>query len=201
MTPEINSENLMILFAPLILVYGVNFFFLLLNQLAQPIGELRYLIIALFCLATCYPIIFHLLPPREHPVVFPPYYPPAIQASGTFLRPNELMMSDMPWAQAWYADCQALWLTPGPQGFYDIHDFQKPIEALFLSQPTMDQPFLSNLTHPQSAGWSALLLQAAGSVAAGDNGASGALSWPRQVKLAAPGRAGEKPSPFPLHYL
>ena len=40
-SPEINSENLLVLLAPLVLVYGVSLFYLLLEQMRLPFPELR----------------------------------------------------------------------------------------------------------------------------------------------------------------
>ena len=49
-SPEINSENLLVLLAPLVLMYGVSLFFLLLDQIELPFLQLRYAVIgALQC--------------------------------------------------------------------------------------------------------------------------------------------------------
>ena len=57
------------------------------------------------------PLTFALLPARTPPVVYPPYYPPEIQQIASWMKPDELMMSDVPWAVAWYGDRQCVWLT------------------------------------------------------------------------------------------
>ena len=76
-SPEINSENLLVLLAPLVLVYGVSLFYLLLEQMPLPFPELRYVVIGIFSVVACLPMIFVFLPPRTNPVAYPPYYPPA----------------------------------------------------------------------------------------------------------------------------
>ncbi len=48
--PEINSENLLVLLVPLVLVYGVSFFFLLLDQMPLPFLLARYVVIGIFSL-------------------------------------------------------------------------------------------------------------------------------------------------------
>jgi len=40
-SPDINSENLLVLLAPLVIVYGTSLFFLLLEQVALPFLQLR----------------------------------------------------------------------------------------------------------------------------------------------------------------
>ena len=47
-SPEVNSENLLVLLAPLAFIYGVSFFLTLLEQMNLPALQLRYPIIAAF---------------------------------------------------------------------------------------------------------------------------------------------------------
>ena len=63
-TPEINSENLLVLCVPFVLVYGVSLFFLLLDQMNLLFRELRVIIIGAFGLVMCLPMIFAFLPPK-----------------------------------------------------------------------------------------------------------------------------------------
>ena len=65
-SPEINSENLLVLLAPLVLVYGVSLFYLLLEQMPLPFPELRYVVIGIFSVVACLPMVFVFLPPKDH---------------------------------------------------------------------------------------------------------------------------------------
>ena len=67
-SPEINSENLLVLLAPLVLIYGVSLFYLLLDQIALPLPQLRYVILGCFSALVCLPMIFVFLPPRPRSV-------------------------------------------------------------------------------------------------------------------------------------
>jgi hypothetical protein len=139
MSPEINSENLLVLLAPLIFVFSAGFFFTLLEQMTLPLRQLRYVIIGAFVTICCLPEIFALLPPGASPIVYPPYYPPEIQQTAGWMKPNELMMSDVPWAVAWYGQRQCIWLTLDAQDdFFAVNDYLKPVEALYLTSETMD---------------------------------------------------------------
>ena len=61
------------------------------------------------------------------------------------MKPNELMMSDVPWAVAWYGDRQCVWLTRDAQAeFFAINDYLKPVQALYLTPETMDGRFVSD---------------------------------------------------------
>ncbi|HEV2319571.1 MAG TPA: glycosyltransferase family 39 protein, partial [Verrucomicrobiae bacterium] len=95
-SPEVNSENLLVLLAPLVFIYGVSLFLTLLDQMALSLRELRYAMKFVFVGLCCLPMIFALLPPKTPPVVFPPYYPPDIQTTAGWMKPDELMMSDVP---------------------------------------------------------------------------------------------------------
>ena len=108
---QINSENLLVLLVPLVLMYGVSLFLMLLDQIHLPFPQLRYVIIGIFSLMACLPMLFVFLPPKANPVAYPPYYPPAIQTVAGWLKEKEMAMSDIPWAFAWYGQRQCVWLT------------------------------------------------------------------------------------------
>jgi hypothetical protein len=152
-SPEINSENLLVILAPLVLVFGVSLFMTLLDQFTLPAFELRYMIIAVASLMACLPMIFVFLPPRTNPVIWPPYLPPAIQLVSSWTKEKELIMSDVPWAMAWYGQRQSVWLTlkavpesrdsNSHEDFFTIYDYLKPINLLYLTPQTMDSRFLT----------------------------------------------------------
>jgi hypothetical protein len=167
-SPEINSENLLVIVAPLVLVYGVSLFFLLLDQLVLPAFEARFLVIGLFGFLTCLPLLFVFLPPQRYPVAFPPYAPPIIQTVGGWLNEKELIMSDIPWATAWYGRRQSVWLTlralPDPkdptlkEDFAVINDYQKPINGLYLTHQTLNRRFIEGLMGANQS-WGHFVLQ------------------------------------------
>jgi len=159
-SPEVNSENLLVLLAPLVFVYGIGFFLTLLEQMALPMPQLRYAIITAFALMSCLPMVFALLPPKTNPVVYPPYYPPDIQKVSGWMNENELMMSDVPWAVAWYGQRQCVWLTLGWQDEFSAIDKNiKPVRALYLTPQTMDGKFVSEWMEGSEHSWGSFLLQ------------------------------------------
>ena len=160
-TPEVNSENLLVLLVPMVFIYSVSFFLTMLNQMNLPALPLRYPIIATFMGLSCLPMIFALLSSRVNPVVYPPYSPPDIQKIAGWMKENELMMSDAPWAVAWYGRCQCVWLTVNAEdGFYAISDYIKPVQAIYLTPETMDGKFLTDWIRGGEHSWGNFVLQA-----------------------------------------
>ncbi|MGA9451102.1 MAG: glycosyltransferase family 39 protein, partial [Verrucomicrobiia bacterium] len=74
-SPEVNSENLIVLTVPLVFIYGGVFFMTLLRQMKLPATQLHYAVIALFVAVSCLPMIFSICAPKTLPVAYPPYYP------------------------------------------------------------------------------------------------------------------------------
>jgi hypothetical protein len=163
-SPEINSENLLVMLAPLIFIYGAGMYSLLLDQLNLPLPQGRQLVTGLFVALNCTPLVFTLLPPREYPLAFPPYVPPWIQQFGHWMEEKELVMSDMPWAMAWYGRRQCIWTTlkvqdgRGRDDFFAINDLRKPVHAIFLTTLSLDARFHTEMLTAEEGTWERFLL-------------------------------------------
>jgi hypothetical protein len=159
--PTFNSENLLVIAAPLVIAYGAALFYLLLDQIHLPFRELRYAVVSVFTTLVSLPLILAFLPPKAMPVVFPPYLPPAIETVSSWLKPNELLMTDVPWAAAWYGNRQAIWAPPNSRtDFFAVNDYLKPVAALYLSPMTMDARFLSGWLRAGEGSWGMFVLEA-----------------------------------------
>lgn len=156
----IHSENLLILLSPLLVLFGAGLLSALLDQLELPIPELRHAITLGLTLIAAIPLLLTFMPPRTMPIAYPPYYPRWIQANAALLEPDELMMSDMPWAVAWYGNRQCVWIPmeAGP-GFYEIHDRHKRVAALYLTQLTSDGRFLTEVIQSRDHEWARFVLK------------------------------------------
>lgn len=173
-TPEINSENLLVLLAPVVVVYGVGVFYLLLENMKLPVYELRYVAMGVFVFVLWLPMLFSILSGKKNPLAYPPYRPDIIQNSSTRIlkaslpgrehSAGELMMSDIPWAVAWYGDRQCVWRTlyvnpaagnarQWQESFYAINDALKPINALYLTPKSLDSRFQSQWLKAGEGSW------------------------------------------------
>jgi hypothetical protein len=138
-SPDINSENLLVLLTPLVVIFAVAFFLTLLDQMKTPSPQVRLAVIIIMVLVSCQAFITNLLPPRNSPVAYPPYYPPEIQKVSGWMQPDEIMMSDIPWAVAWYGHHQCTWTTVNSQyEFFQFNDYVKQVRALYLTLNTLD---------------------------------------------------------------
>ncbi len=157
-SPVINGENLLVLLVPLVVMYGTVFFFTFLEQLEIPLPEyqlvIRYAITTGFVLLMCLPAVGRRFADKTNPLAFPPYYPPEIQTAAAWMNPNELMMSDVPWAVAWYGERQSVWLTLNTtDDFYALSDFIKPVQGLYLTSETLDVKLLSECLRTPPDSW------------------------------------------------
>jgi hypothetical protein len=153
-TAVTNTENLLVLMAPLVFMYGTALFLVLLDQLSLPFREARIFAMGAFGLVGCASLVFTLLPPRNHPIVYPPYLAPWIRESSGFLQQEELMMSDMPWAVAWYGNRSCVWTTlDSGKSFYRVYDDQRKVSALYLTPLTTDARFLTQIVRGPDWDW------------------------------------------------
>jgi hypothetical protein len=140
---------------------------MLLDQLPLPGQRYRWIPLGVFPAIVCLPMLFVYLPPARHPLAFPPYHPPIIQLISGWMKPHEVVMSDIPWAIAWYGHRQSAWLTLKalPESNETIHEdmtaFHKlhgPVRALYLTHQTLDQRFITGM-QGSDASWGNLVLQ------------------------------------------
>ena len=145
-TPRINSENLLVFASPIVFMFGAALVVLLVFSLdlPSPPDAWRTVIFGTILAVLWLPLLIAFGPPRNYPIAYPPYYPPSIQRIARWFEPGETIMSDMPWAVAWYGDRQSMLLTSSPdQEFVEVNDWLKPVSGLFITRITIDQKFLS----------------------------------------------------------
>jgi len=145
-TPEVNSENLLTVVAPLVLLFGVCLFFTLVEQFGVKTPFFRIFSIGLFLVLAAAPLLFSLCMPVATKLAYPPYFPPRIQEKAASLEKEDWLMSDFPWAVAWYGQRECVWLSlkyreeVDPKyrnDFYMMNNLGKPIRGLYLSERTM----------------------------------------------------------------
>lgn len=156
LVPVINSENLLILVLPLTLIFGAAFVAMLVDAIEWNHLLLRDFAFGLVTFIVSLPLLTCLLPPRKDTIIEPLYAPSLVRTLSEFVQPEELIMSDIPWAVAWYGnrDCVRISLrvqdnqrkedapkaSVPPEDFFQINDYQRTIVALYLSPLTTEAP-------------------------------------------------------------
>jgi 4-amino-4-deoxy-L-arabinose transferase-like glycosyltransferase len=138
------SMDVLMMFFPLLIVYGLAFFFLLLERLQLQARVFELGLITLVMLFSAAPLAFTLAPPRAG-TPYPPYYPPFVTYTCNLLQNDELVCTDMPWATAWYADQASIELPVNVEEFYTINDYYKPVSGLYFTTVTRNLPFVRTL--------------------------------------------------------
>jgi hypothetical protein len=70
-----------------------------------------------------------------------------------------MAMSDIPWAMAWYGQKQCVWLTLNSQtDFFEINDYRKSVQELYLTQVTLDSRFLTQWVRGGELNWGSFVL-------------------------------------------
>jgi hypothetical protein len=164
---EVNSENLLVLMAPLVFVFGAAAFYTLLDQLELVTLDARGAVVGGLILIASAPLLASLLVGRDMDPDTP-YSPLHIQSVARLMRPEELIVSDIPGAVAWYGDRQCGWLPlDDDREFYQFNSL-KPIKAVFLTQRTTNSRFLSQMMRdPKSWGHFVVECEAHGEVPTG----------------------------------
>jgi hypothetical protein len=140
--PEaVGPWNALVVLLPSMVVVGSAFFFILLDRLSLPLRLVN----------TAIPmgITFSKMGGQYN---YPPYSPPAINAIGQFVRPDDWVTTDMPWAMAWYGDHTSVWLPDTISDFEDIHDNTNPSGLLLITPVLLGKP-ATTLTSGEYKEW------------------------------------------------
>ncbi len=112
----LQPNALFLLFVPLMIFYGLAFTLVLFTrmEITMRLGRLA-LIVGIFIISS-FPLLGNLLV-QQGIFNWPPYVPPFISILNTWTNDNEIIVSDMPWGVAWYADRKSLWLPTTIEDF------------------------------------------------------------------------------------
>lgn len=157
------SLRAMSLFWPLAIPYGWAFFLVLLDRLQF---ELRYFAagaISAVMFLTAFPLLVHVLPPRTG-LPYPPYFHNYIGWVSGMVDPGEGLVTDIPWATAWYGGKTSILLPKDIDGFYDVHGLHQRIALAYFTTVTRDKPWVRGLFDPDAPEYSWYRIFAEGKV-------------------------------------
>lgn len=143
------SDRLVVVWlAPLVLIFGAGFFFVLLGSNAV-LSQWPRAVAAALLIVQALPLVHDALEPRRLHFQYPPYFPTLFQGMRSELeRRGQLdrfgLMADVPAGAAWYGRTRVWAQPPRLRDFYAI-TLEQPIAELLLTPRTLDRPFFSEL--------------------------------------------------------
>ncbi len=140
------------IFWPLVILYGLSFYYILLDRMQITIPIVRSALVGLVILLSALPLIFTLMPPRAG-VPYPPYFPSYITLVTPMIQDDELLCTDMPWATAWYGNRSSYLLPATLDEFYLVNDMQRRISGIYFTTLTRDLPYVSGLVTGPYRSW------------------------------------------------
>ena len=166
-----HPNQLHILFAPLFAGYGLALIAILWSRLKiiTEIPPLRNAHFVVAVLISAGPMVLDL--PRQIRDIetagtvtphWPPYYPAALNTGlASQVREDEIVVTDQPWAVAWYADRTALWLPNRVSVFNELELLAEaqdsPFAGLFISPYSHSRRTLPNVNYEYKE-WTPLVL-------------------------------------------
>jgi len=162
---QVKANDLHILFVPLMVFYGLALVLVMWTRLDINVRLIRIAFLALLIVVSALPFINQLtifFGPRKMPVWWPPYYPGSISILSKWTRENEIITSDMPWAVAWYADRQSLWLPMTVRDWLELNDYnqlQGRNVGLYLTPVTGNKEFISEIMKGEYKEWAPFIMR------------------------------------------
>ena len=157
------ANQLHLIFIPLMTCYGLAFLLVQWNRLGIRFRFARIGFVTLLFLLCAVPMLFDMLLSPNRPLVrWPPYLPPYIAVLNEWMKPDEIVASDMPWAVAWYADRRSLWVPETVKTMTDFNDYKilgGPVNGLYLTPICGSQNTLGDVLKGEYRDWSAVILR------------------------------------------
>ena len=146
---SMDSNQIHILFAPIMTAYGLAMVSILWGRLniPQSLGALRYGHLILIVAISAGPMLLSLPADLKRGLQaegyggfphYPPYYPKAFNRTlADNTTTQDIIISDTPWAVAWYADRMSVWLPKNLKQIEEIEEIasnqQTPIQGIVIS--------------------------------------------------------------------
>ena len=166
----VTSEDLLVVLAPVVIVWGAGFLITLIDQIEWEFPLLRAW--SLWGLVTVFsaPFLLGILPPKGL-ALSEPYRPSVIHEFAEFTPRSTLFMSDIPWAVAWYGPRECVWTSlrvsenaeanvrNRREDFFVFSEARRPIEAVYISPYWADMPFRPRFIADDDFEWGRFYLE------------------------------------------
>lgn len=144
-SPETDGHGILMALLPAACVYGSAYLWIIIDRWKLHLELLGRLFAILVALVACWPTLARVLLPPPPPFAYPPTYPPIFLFMRSWFEPGELQASDLPAAEAWYAEQPTLWLPTTRADFLRIHDRVNPIFSILFTPASSDARMYSQM--------------------------------------------------------
>ncbi|MEP6603261.1 MAG: glycosyltransferase family 39 protein [Spartobacteria bacterium] len=158
------ANQLHLIFVPLMTCYGLAYLLVQWNRLGIDIRLARIGFITLLFLLCAFPMLNTLfgmfVGTGKTLVRWPPYIPPYVAVLNSWMSPDEVTASDMPWAIAWYADRPSLWVPDTVKTMTDISDYNViglRVNGLYLTPISGSQNTLHDILKGEYRDWASVI--------------------------------------------
>lgn len=159
----LQANDLHLLFIPFAVAYGMAFTLVLWTRFDVHLRLVRIAFLVAIYTVSLLPM-GNLLLQKRSKIQWPPYVPPSIAELSEWTSPDEIIMSDMPWGVAWYADRPSLWLPPTVKEYLELNDYGKlggRIVGMYLTPISGNQPFISGVVKGSYKEWQVFIMRSA----------------------------------------
>ncbi len=167
---ESDANQIHSLFIPVMTAYGFAFLAVLWGRLGfqgfragwwsrHGLAAMALAITAMPMLLSLATEVTHGLSHKDQFAQWPPYLPKQINKIGSFTQENELVLTDMPWAVAWYADRPGAWLPMEKKDFPEMkkaaEERGKGIAGIFMTPLSLNAEHIADIFTGDYHDWAA----------------------------------------------
>ena len=169
---KLDPNQLHILFAPIMAAYGLAFLTVVWNRIGfetnHPLVTQGHLVTV--AIISAIPLLLPLPKNLKAGIgadararaVWPPYHPLGMTYLNKWTTDKEIILSDMPWAVAWYANRASVWLPKDLDQYKRLNDYVErtgqTFAGVFLSPLSVDTRLISDISVGPYSGWREIIL-------------------------------------------
>jgi len=156
----VSVNQMHILFYPVMVLYGLAVLLMLWTTVSTNQPLLRTLFLVFLYIVTLVPLAGTLAATAPR-VNWPPYLPPLITRLAEWVRPDEAIASDIPWATAWYGNRLSLLLPESIGQFEIIHSERilgMPMVGIYLTPFSRDLAAYDDIINGRYREWARFVL-------------------------------------------
>lgn len=168
----LDPNQLHLLFSPIMTAYGLAFLTVVWNRIGfetnHPLVTQGHLVIV--AVISAIPLILPMPKNLQSGIRakkmdranWPPYYPPFYGSINEWTTEQEIIISDVPWAVAWYGNRTSIWLPKNREQFRQLEDYVESMgrqfAGLYLSPIAIDGHMVSEVSRGAYADWREVIM-------------------------------------------